>query len=86
MTRRIRKAVFPVADLGTRFLSAAKSIPKEMVTFVDRPVLQHVVEEAREAGIEHCIFVTGRDHFDIAFELDDRARRARPIIPRNDRQ
>ncbi len=77
MTRRVRKAVFPVAGLGTRFLPAAKSIPKEMLTVVDRPVLQHVVEEAREAGIEHFIFVTGRnkavieDHFDISYELDD---------------
>ncbi|MGQ0445060.1 MAG: UTP--glucose-1-phosphate uridylyltransferase [Beijerinckiaceae bacterium] len=77
MTLRIRKAVFPVAGLGTRFLPAAKSIPKEMLTVVDRPVLQHVVEEAREAGIEHFIFVTGRnkavieDHFDISYELDD---------------
>src|SRR2546430_4674328 len=77
MTRHIRKAVFPVAGLGTRFLPATKSIPKEMLTVVDRPVLQHVVEEAREAGIEHFIFVTGRnkavieDHFDISYELDD---------------
>ncbi|PNG27743.1 UTP--glucose-1-phosphate uridylyltransferase GalU [Methylocella silvestris] len=77
MTTRIRKAVFPVAGLGTRFLPATKSIPKEMLTIVDRPVLQHVVEEAAEAGIEHFIFVTGRgkavieDHFDIAYELDD---------------
>lgn len=77
MTKRIRKAVFPVAGLGTRFLPATKSIPKEMLTIVDRPVLQHVVDEAREAGIEHLIFVTGRnkavieDHFDIAYELED---------------
>jgi UTP--glucose-1-phosphate uridylyltransferase len=77
MTQRIRKAVFPVAGLGTRFLPATKSIPKEMLTVVDRPVLQHVVEEAREAGIEHFIFVTGRnkavieDHFDIAYELEE---------------
>lgn len=77
MTKRIRKAVFPVAGLGTRFLPATKSIPKEMLTIVDRPVLQHVVDEAREAGIEHFIFVTGRnkavieDHFDIAFELEE---------------
>ncbi len=75
-SRRIRKAVFPVAGLGTRFLPATKSVPKEMMTVVDRPVLQHVVDEAREAGIEHLVFVTGRnkgvieDHFDIAFELD----------------
>jgi UTP--glucose-1-phosphate uridylyltransferase len=77
MSKRIRKAVFPVAGLGTRFLPATKSIPKEMLTVVDRPVLQHVVDEAREAGIEHFIFVTGRnkavieDHFDIAYELED---------------
>lgn len=73
---RIRKAVLPVAGLGTRFLPATKAVPKEMLTVVDRPVVQHVVDEAREAGIEHFIFVTGRgkavieDHFDIAFELD----------------
>src|SRR3954447_20246871 len=74
--KRIRKAVFPVAGLGTRFLPAAKSVPKEMLTVVDRPVIQHVVDEAREAGIEHFVFVTGRnkavieDHFDIGFELE----------------
>jgi UTP--glucose-1-phosphate uridylyltransferase len=74
--KRIRKAVFPVAGLGTRFLPATKAIPKEMLTVVDRPVIQHVVDEARAAGIEHLIFVTGRnkgvieDHFDAAFELD----------------
>jgi len=72
----IRKAVLPVAGLGTRFLPATKAVPKEMLTVVDRPVVQHVVDEAREAGIEHFIFVTGRgkavieDHFDIAFELE----------------
>src|SRR5947209_20187442 len=77
MPKRIRKAVFPVAGLGTRFLPATKSVPKEMLTVVDRPVLQHVVEEAKEAGIEHFIFVTGRnkgvieDHFDMAYELED---------------
>lgn len=76
MVRRIRKAVFPVAGLGTRFLPATKAVPKEMLTVVDRPVIQHVVDEAREAGIEHFVFVTGRnkqvieDHFDKAFELD----------------
>ncbi|WP_275428684.1 sugar phosphate nucleotidyltransferase, partial [Enterobacter cloacae] len=65
-----------VAGLGTRFLPATKAIPKEMLTVVDRPVIQHVVDEAREAGIEHFVFVTGRnkqvieDHFDKAFELD----------------
>src|SRR3954452_20975558 len=77
MAKRIRKAVFPVAGLGTRFLPATKSVPKEMLTIVDRPVLQHVVDEAKEAGIEHFIFVTGRnkgvieDHFDMAYELED---------------
>lgn len=77
MAKRIRKAVFPVAGLGTRVLPATKSVPKEMLTVVDRPVLQHCVDEAREAGIEHFIFVTGRnkavieDHFDMAYELDD---------------
>jgi len=74
--KRIRKAVFPVAGLGTRFLPATKAVPKEMLTVVDRPVVQHVVDEARAAGIEHFVFVTGRnkgvieDHFDIAYELD----------------
>jgi len=74
--RKVRKAVFPVAGLGTRFLPATKAIPKEMLTVVDRPVIQYVVDEAREAGIEHFIFVTGRnkavieDHFDIQFELN----------------
>ena len=77
MSKPVRKAVFPVAGLGTRFLPATKAVPKEMLTVVDRPVLQHVVEEAREAGIEHFVFVTGRnkgvieDHFDLAYELDD---------------
>ena len=72
----IRKAVLPVAGLGTRFLPATKAVPKEMLTVVDRPVVQHVVDEARAAGIEHFIFVTGRnkgvieDHFDRQFELD----------------
>ena len=60
MTSRIRKAVFPVAGLGTRFLPATKAMPKEMLPVVDRPLIQHVVDEAREAGIEHFIFVTGR--------------------------
>ncbi|MEM1306937.1 MAG: UTP--glucose-1-phosphate uridylyltransferase, partial [Pseudomonadota bacterium] len=74
--RTIRKAVFPVAGLGTRFLPATKAVPKEMLTVVDRPVIQHVVDEARAAGIEHFIFVTGRnkgvieDHFDRMFELE----------------
>ena len=74
--KRIRKAVLPVAGLGTRFLPATKAVPKEMMTVVDRPVVQHVVDEARAAGIEHFVFVTGRnkgvieDHFDIAYELN----------------
>lgn len=74
---RIRKAVIPVAGLGTRFLPATKAMPKEMLTVVDRPVIQHVVDEARKAGIEHVVFVTGRnknvieDHFDRQYELED---------------
>jgi UTP--glucose-1-phosphate uridylyltransferase len=76
MTNRVRKAVFPVAGLGTRLLPATKSIPKEMITIVDRPLIQYAVDEAREAGIEQLIFVTGRgksslvDYFDQAFELE----------------
>ncbi|HKC02671.1 MAG TPA: UTP--glucose-1-phosphate uridylyltransferase [Sphingomicrobium sp.] len=76
MTQRVRKAVFPVAGLGTRLLPATKTIPKEMVTIVDRPLIQYAVDEAREAGIEQLIFVTGRgksslvDYFDRAFELE----------------
>ena len=68
-----------MAGLGTRFLPATKAMPKEMLTIVDRPVIQYVVDEAREAGIEHFVFVTGRnkavieDHFDIAYELEDDA-------------
>ncbi|HLL28300.1 MAG TPA: UTP--glucose-1-phosphate uridylyltransferase GalU [Xanthobacteraceae bacterium] len=78
--RKIRKAVFPVAGLGTRFLPATKAMPKEMLTVVDKPLIQHVVDEAREAGIEHFIFVTGRnkgvieDHFDRQFELESTLR------------
>jgi UTP--glucose-1-phosphate uridylyltransferase len=73
---RVRKAVFPVAGLGTRLLPATKTIPKEMLTVVDRPLIQYAVDEAREAGIEQMIFVTGRgksslvDYFDLAFELE----------------
>lgn len=72
----IRKAVFPVAGLGTRFLPATKAIPKEMLPIIDRPLIQYAVDEAREAGIEQLIFVTGRgktaivEHFDHAFELE----------------
>jgi UTP--glucose-1-phosphate uridylyltransferase len=74
---KVRKAVLPVAGMGTRVLPATKSIPKEMLTLVDKPVLQVVVDEAREAGIEQFVFVTGRnkqvieDHFDLAYELED---------------
>jgi len=73
---KLRKAVFPVAGLGTRFLPATKAMPKEMLPVVDRPLIQHVVDEARQAGLEHFIFVTGRnkavieDHFDRQFELE----------------
>ena len=76
MPTRVRKAVFPVAGLGTRLLLATKSIPKEMITIVDRPLIQYAVDEAREAGIEQLIFVTGRgksaliDYFDVSFELE----------------
>src|SRR6187401_578222 len=83
---RIRKAIFPVAGLGTRFLPATKAMPKEMLPVVDRPLIQIVVDEARQAGIEHFIFVTGRnkgvieDHFDSQFELertlDERGKKA----------
>src|SRR5580704_12510298 len=72
----IRKAVFPVAGLGTRFLPATKSMPKEMLTLVDRPLIQHAVDEARAAGIEQFIFVTSRgkgaleDHFDSNRDLE----------------
>jgi len=75
-TKPVRKAVFPVAGLGTRFLPATKAIPKEMLPIVDRPLIQYAVDEAREAGIEQLIFVTGRgktaivEHFDTAFELE----------------
>ena len=81
MKRPIRKAVLPVAGLGTRFLPATKAVPKEMLTIVDRPILQYVVDEAREAGVEHFIFVTGRnkgvieDHFDSSYELEDTLKR-----------
>jgi UTP--glucose-1-phosphate uridylyltransferase len=72
----IRKAVFPVAGLGTRFLPATKAVPKELLPIVDRPLIQYAVDEAREAGIEQMIFVTGRgktaivEHFDMAYELE----------------
>jgi UTP--glucose-1-phosphate uridylyltransferase len=78
--RPVRKAVFPVAGLGTRFLPATKAVPKEMLTVVDKPVIQYVVDEARAAGIEHLVFVTGRnkgvieDHFDLQVELEQTLR------------
>ncbi len=76
MNSRIRKAVFPVAGLGTRFLPATKAMPKEMLTVVDRPLIQYVIDEARAAGIEHFVLITGRgkgviaDHFDFQIELE----------------
>ena len=76
MIKPVRKAIFPVAGLGTRLLPATKTMPKEMLTVVDRPLIQYAVDEAREAGIEQMIFVTGRgksslvDYFDMGFELE----------------
>ena len=76
MHQRIRKAVFPVAGLGTRFLPATKAMPKEMLPVVDKPIIHYAVEEAKAAGIEQFFFVTSRgkgvidDHFDHAFELE----------------
>ncbi|MEM7616062.1 MAG: sugar phosphate nucleotidyltransferase, partial [Pseudomonadota bacterium] len=76
MARKVRKAVFPVAGMGTRFLPATKSIPKEILTLVDRPLIQYAIDEAREAGITEFIFVTSRgksaleDYFDRAPELE----------------
>ncbi len=98
MTKRIRKAVFPVGGLGTRFLPATKAMPKEMLPVVDKPLIQYAVEEAAAAGIEDFIFVTGRakqaieDHFDVSFELeytlkqrgaDDRLVDVRTVRPAN---
>ena len=89
--RPIRKAVFPVAGLGTRLLPATKTTPKEMLTVVDRPLIQYAVDEAREAGIEQMIFVTGRgkaslvDYFDVGFELEavmaEAGKDLRPLAP-----
>src|SRR6476620_1426882 len=82
MPNHVRKAVFPVAGLGTRLLPATKTMPKEMLTIVDRPLIQYAVDEAREAGIEQMIFVTGRgksslvDYFDQGFELEATMERA----------
>jgi UTP--glucose-1-phosphate uridylyltransferase len=76
MNQEVRKAVFPAAGLGTRFLPATKVIPKEMLALVDKPIIQYGVEEATDSGIEHIIIITGRgkgameDHFDQSFELD----------------
>jgi len=76
MPQRVRKAVFPAAGLGTRFLPATKASPKEMLSLVDKPLIQYVVEEAVASGIESVIIVTGRgksaieDHFDVSFELE----------------
>ena len=88
MIRPIRKAVFPVGGLGTRFLPATKAMPKEMLPVVDKPLIQYAVEEAQAAGIEEFIFVTGRgkqsieDHFDRSYELEDvlRAREKRDLL------
>src|SRR3990172_6629052 len=76
MKRKVRKAVFPAAGLGTRVLPATKAQPKEMLPLVDKPIIQYVVEEALQAGIENIILVTGRgkraieDHFDVSYELE----------------
>ncbi|MEM9683942.1 MAG: UTP--glucose-1-phosphate uridylyltransferase GalU [Pseudomonadota bacterium] len=76
MSQRVRKAIFPVGGLGTRFLPATRAMPKEMLPVVDKPLIQYAVEEAKASGIEEFIFVTGRgkhaieDHFDISYELD----------------
>lgn len=81
MIKKIRKAVFPVGGLGTRFLPATKAMPKEMLPVVDKPLIQYAVEEALAAGIEELIFVTGRgksaieDHFDSSFELEETLRK-----------
>ena len=93
--KKVRKAVFPVAGLGTRLLPATKCVPKEMLTIVDRPLIQYAVDEAREAGIEKMIFVTGRgksplvDYFDVAFELEKTMQRSGksldPLKPSNAR-
>ena len=91
MIKPVRKAIFPVAGLGTRLLPATKSMPKEMLTVVDRPLIQYAVDEAREAGIEQMIFITGRgksslvDYFDTSFELESVMEKAGksldPLVP-----
>jgi UTP--glucose-1-phosphate uridylyltransferase len=81
MVQRVRKAVLPVAGLGTRFLPATKAMPKEMLTVVDRPLIQYAIEECLQAGIDEFVFVSGRnkgaieDHFDSAYELEDTLQR-----------
>lgn len=81
MTQKVRTAVFPVGGLGTRFLPATKAMPKEMLPVVDKPLIQYALEEAKDAGIENFVFVTGRgkavieDHFDHSYELEDTLRR-----------
>ena len=76
MSSTVRKAIFPVGGLGTRFLPATKAMPKEMLPVVDKPLIQYAVEEAAAAGIEEFVFVTGRgkaaieDHFDVSYELE----------------
>ncbi len=94
MVKSIRKAIFPVAGFGTRFLPATKSMPKEMLTVVDKPLIQYALEEAIDAGIEEFIFIIGRnkqnieDHFDLAFELNQillaRGNRERELASIND--
>lgn len=98
MTQRIRKAVFPVAGLGTRFLPATKTVPKEMLPVVDRPLIQYAVDEAIEAGCDTMVFVTNRykhavaDYFDKAYELEQKLEKAgksellaliRDVLPRH---
>jgi len=93
--RKVRKAVFPIGGLGTRFLPATKSMPKEMLPVVDRPLIQYAVDEAREAGIEELILVTGRgksplvDYFDRAYELEatmvEKGKSLEPLAPSNAR-
>ncbi|MGA9252343.1 MAG: sugar phosphate nucleotidyltransferase, partial [Roseobacter sp.] len=80
MTRKVTKAIFPVAGMGTRFLPATKSVPKEIMTLVDRPLIQYAIDEARAAGIKEFIFVTSRgkgaleDYFDHAPQLEAQLR------------
>ena len=82
MRNRVSKAIFPVAGLGTRFLPATKSVPKEIMTLVDRPLVQYAIDEARAAGIKEFIFVTSRgksaleDYFDNAPQLEQQLRKA----------